>query len=390
MLRFLTSGESHGRALTATVDGLPAGLRLEAAAIDRELARRQKGYGRGKRMQIENDRVTILSGVRHGETLGSPVTVQIDNLDWENWQEAMAVEPVGDDTNRRRVTRPRPGHADLAGALKYGTHDARNVLERASARETAARVAVGAIAGILLQEFGIRVLSHVVAIGPHRYPPGTSVEWKRIEALPDDSPLRCVDTELERKMMAAIDAAHEAGDTIGGSFEVVAKGVPPGLGSYTQWDRRLDALLARALVSIPSVKGVEIGDAVEGSTRHGSEYHDEIFYRSESKAFHRDTNRAGGIEGGISNGEEVRARAWVKPLSTLRKKPHRSVDLETKEAFKAAVERTDTNALLAAGVIGEAVTAITLVDRFLTKFGGDSMAEIGRNFEGFRKQLRKF
>ncbi|MBI4161749.1 MAG: chorismate synthase [Acidobacteria bacterium] len=390
MLRFLTSGESHGRALTATVEGIPAGLPLEAAAIDRELSRRQRGYGRGARMRIERDRAEILSGVRHGLTLGSPITVQIENRDWKNWREAMAVEEPPAGAKRRAVTRPRPGHADLAGALKFGTHDARNVLERASARETAARVAVGAIVKVLLAEFGVEVLSHVVAVGPHGHPEGTVIAWRRIAALPEESLLRCCDPDLERRMVQAIDAARRDGDTIGGSFEVVARGAPPGLGSYAQWDQRLDALLARAIVSIPSVKGVEIGEAVAGARRRGSEHHDEIFYRRRSRAFFRETNRAGGIEGGVSNGQEIRLRAYVKPLSTLRKNPKRSVDLETKEPFRAAVERSDTNALLAAGVIGEAVVAITLGERFLAKFGGDSMAEVRRNFAGFRRQLRSF
>lgn len=390
MFRFLTSGESHGKALTAILEGVPAGLELDRAGIDRELARRQKGYGRGKRMQIEKDSVQILSGVRHGLTLGGPITLQIENKDWKNWQESMSIEVPPPGVKRRVVTRPRPGHADLAGSLKFGTHDARNILERASARETAARVAVGAVAKCLLERFGTRILSHVVSIGPHGLPPGNSIPWEKIEALPDDSPLRCVDPELEKRMMAAIDEVHQAGDTIGGSFEVVAAGVTPGLGSHTQWDLRLDALLAQALVSIPSVKGVEIGEAALGARSRGSEYHDDIFYEAKKRSFYRKTNRAGGVEGGVSNGEEIRARAFVKPLSTLRKKPKQSVDLETKKPFMAAVERSDTNALLAAGVVGEAVTAIALVERFLAKFGGDSMEETRRNHQGYLRQLRSF
>ena len=389
MFRFLTSGESHGKVLTATLEGLPAGLELSSAEIDRELARRQLGYGRGKRMQIESDTAQILSGVRHGRTLGSPITLQIENRDWVNWKESMAAETPAAGAKLREVTRPRPGHADLPGALKFGTYDARNVLERASARETAARVAVGAVCKVFLAKFGTEILSHVVSVGSHTHPPGTEIPWKTIQAIPDDSPLRCTDRELERRMMQLIDEVHDVGDTIGGSFEVVARKTPTGLGSYTQWDLRLDALLARALVSIPSVKGVEIGDAVSGSTRKGSEYQDEIFYHKARQSFFRRTNRAGGIEGGVSNGEEIRVRAFVKPLSTLRR-PKQSVDLKTKKPFAAAVERSDTNALLAAGVIGETVVAIVLAERALAKFGGDSLEETLRNFRGYQRQLKAY
>ena len=389
MLRFLTAGESHGPSLVAVLEGIPAGLVLGREDIDHELTRRQHGYGRGGRMKIESDRVDLLAGVRHGRTLGSPIAMRIANRDWPNWSTAMAIEPVAaPDEDRRAVTRPRPGHADLAGALKLGVHDARDVLERASARETTARVAVGAVCRRLLREFGIVVRSHTVAVADAAHPPGHEAAWEEIEAA-EGSPLRCADLALEQRMIALIDLAREAGDSIGGAFQVVARGVPPGLGSHAQWDLRLNARLAAALCSIQSIKAVAIGDGVEAATAAGSGFHDPIHYDAIGRRFFRSSNHAGGIEGGISNGEEIRLRAYVKPLSTL-PKPLHSVDLISKEGFQAQVERTDVSAIAAAGVVGEAMTAIVLAEACLAKFGGDSMQETLRNHQGFLQQLRDY
>ncbi len=389
MLRFLTAGESHGPALVAILDGVPAGLPLGAEAIDRQLRRRQGGYGRGGRMKIEQDQSRILAGVRFGRTLGSPIALLIENRDWVNWQIAMAIEGSAPRAGEaRRVTRPRPGHADLAGALKFGTHDAREVLERASARETAARVAVGAVCRSLLESFGIEIASHTTSLGPVGGPEGKEVPWHRILAS-ERSPLRCADRKLEQRMIREIDRARRAGDSSGGSFQVVVRRAPPGLGSHRQWDLRLSGVIARTLMSIPSVKGVEIGAGFVGARARGSEVHDEIFYSRSRRAFHRRTNRAGGIEGGMTNGEEIRVKAFVKPLSTL-PRSLRSVDLVTKRPFRAAVERTDTTAIAAAGVIGEAVMAICLAEAFLDKFGGDSLPEIRRNYRGYVRQLEQF
>ena len=389
-LRFLTAGESHGPGLLAILEGMPAGLALLAEDIDRDLARRQHGYGRGGRMKIEQDRAEIVSGVRHGRTLGSPIGLRIANRDWENWRIAMAVEPVdAAEASRKSVTRPRPGHADLPGALKYDTHDARNVLERASARETTARVALGAICRRLLGEFGIEVRSHTVALGPAAPAAGAPERtWEEIGAA-EGSPLRCADPELEPRMIAAIDAAKAAGDSIGGAFEVVARGVPPGLGSMRQWDERLSAILLMAIGSIPSIKGVVIGAGEGAPAAQGSGFHDPIGYDATTRRFTRPSNHAGGIEGGMSNGEEIRVRALVKPLSTLpRALP--SVDLVSKEAFVAQVERTDVTAIAAAGVVGEAMTAYVLARAFLEKFGGDSVPEIARNHAAYLEALRQF
>jgi chorismate synthase len=389
-LWFLTAGESHGPGLLAILEGVPAGLALLAGDIDRDLGRRQQGYGRGGRMKIEQDRAEIVSGVRHGKTMGSPIGLRIANKDWENWRVAMAVEPVdAADALRKSVTRPRPGHADLAGALKYGTHDAREVLERASARETTARVAVGAICRRLLGEFGIEVRSHTVALGPAAASPAAPERtWEEIGAA-EGSPLRCADPDLEKKMMQAVDAAKGAGDSIGGAFEVVAKGVPPGLGSMRQWDERLSSILLAAIGSIPSIKGVVIGAGEGAPAAHGSGFHDPIAYDAAEHRFTRSSNHAGGLEGGMSNGEEIRVRALVKPLSTLpRALP--SVDLVTKETFEAQVERTDVTAIAAAGVVGEAMTAFVLARAFLEKFGGDSIPETARNHAAFLEALRRF
>ncbi|MFQ5877057.1 MAG: chorismate synthase [Acidobacteriota bacterium] len=389
MLRFLTAGESHGQALIAVLDGIPAGLPLSRSDIDRELKRRQHGYGRGGRMKVERDRAEILSGVRHGRTLGSPISLMVANRDWANWRKALAVDDLDlSEAERKRVTRPRPGHADLAGTLKYDAADARDILERASARETAARVAVGAICKTLLARFDIAIASHTTSLGDVGYAPGAERGWEEIRAA-EGSPLRCADPELERRMIARIDEAKGRGDSVGGAFQVVARGVPPGLGSHRHWDLRLSSRLAAALCSIQSVKAMAIGDGVEAAAAAGSKFHDEIFYDQAARRFYRKTNHAGGIEGGISNGEEIRLRVYVKPLSTLPTALH-SVDLETKQQFQAQVERTDVSAIAAAGVVGEAMAAIVLAEAFLEKFGGDSLKETSRNYRGYLEQLRRY
>ncbi|HYN84808.1 MAG TPA: chorismate synthase [Pyrinomonadaceae bacterium] len=389
MFRFTTAGESHGRALVAVVEGVPAGLRVEADGINRELARRQHGYGRGGRMKIESDRAEILSGVRHGLTLGSPVALLIENKDWPNWEEVMdAAGRDVPDERARRVTRPRPGHADLAGGLKFGARDLRDVLERASARETAARVACGAVARQMLAVFGVEIRSHVAQLGGVPAEP-LRLGWDEINSIPDDAPLRCGDREVEARMVALVDEARRAGDTLGGVFEVVARGLVAGLGSHTSWDAKLDGRLARAIMSIPAVKAVAIGDGVEAASLPGSRVHDEIAYEREGRRFTRPTNRAGGLEGGITNGEELRARGFLKPISTLRR-ALRSVDVETKEESAAAFERSDVTAVPAAGVIGEAMTALVLASAMREKFGGDSVAEMRRNFDAYREALRDY
>jgi len=389
VLRFQTAGESHGEGLTAILDGMPAGLPIDAAAIDRDLTRRQGGYGRGGRMKIESDQVRILGGVRHGRTLGGPIALHIANRDAPNWKKVMAVGPVpAGDEAAKALTRPRPGHADLAGALKYDTHDARDILERASARETAARVAAGAVAKRLLGTFGIEVLSHTVQVGGAARPAGAATAWEAIAAA-EGTALRVAEPDLERRMIEEIDRARAAGDSVGGAFEVVARGVPPGLGSHRQWDLRLSARLTAAVASIPSVRAVALGDGEEAPAARGSAYHDPILYDAGARRFHRPTNRAGGVEGGMSNGEPIRLLARVKPLSTL-PRPLPSADLVTKEAFEAQVERTDTIAIAAAGVVGEAMTALVLADAFLEKFGGDSLGEIARHHAGYLEQLRRF
>ena len=389
MLRFLTAGESHGPALVGILDGIPAGLPLLASDIDPELKRRQHGYGRGGRMKIEQDRVEILSGVRHGRTIGSPIALRISNRDWANWQKAMAIEPIEiADPERKRVTRPRPGHADLAGALKHDTDDARDVLERASARETTTRVAIGAVCKRFLREFDVLVASHTIALGSAGLPPGEEVAWDSILAA-EGSALRCADRGIEQKMIEEIDRAMQARDSVGGSFQVVARGVPPGLGSHRHWDLRLNARLAAALCSIQSIKAIAVGDGVEAAGKLGSEFHDEIHYDRKGRRFYRTSNHAGGIEGGLSNGEEIRVRVYVKPLSTLPKALH-SVDLKSKEEFEAQVERTDVSAIAAAGVVGEAMMAFVLSEAFLEKFGGDSLKEITRNHRGYLEQLRDY
>jgi chorismate synthase len=390
MLRFVTAGESHGQALVAWISGLPAGLAVDLEFVNADLHRRQLGYGRGGRQRIEKDQVDFLAGVRHGKTIGAPLALRIENRDWPNWEKAMPVEDAeGAEGAQRPLTAPRPGHADLAGALKFNFHDARYVLERASARETAARTAAGAIAKLLLREFGIQILSHTVAVGHARLE--RAATWMEIQAVCAnlESPLRCVDAATEAKMKAEVDHALRAGDSTGGIFEVVAHDMVPGLGSHAQWDEKLDGRLAQAVMSIQAVKAVEIGNGVAGATSYGSEVQDEIRYDAGRKRFARSSNRAGGIEGGITNGEDVVVRGYLKPISTLRR-PMLSADLRTKEAVKAAYERSDVCVVPAGGVAGEAMVAAVLAGAFLEKFGGDSIEETRRNFEGYQRQLDAF
>ena len=380
--RFLTAGESHGQALVTVVEGVPAGLPLTAEMIDRDLARRQHGYGRGGRMAIEHDRAQIVAGVRHGLTLGSPVALLVPNRDWPNWQERM--DPAPGETGEP-VTRVRPGHADLAGALKYGHRDVRNVLERASARETATRVAAGAVARALLGAVGVGVRSYTTAIGACRTEarPQSEAGWAMVE----QSPLRCADAEAEARMIAAIDAARTEGDTLGGVFTVEATGVPLGLGSHTHWDRRLDGQLAQAMMSIPSVKGVEVGAGFGAAAEPGSRVHDVFAGTPADGRWPRATNNAGGIEGGISNGEPILVRAACKPIPTLAH-PLPSLDLLTGQAVQAHYERSDVCVVPAAGVVGEAMVCLVLADALLGKCGGDSLAEVQRNLKGFLASLR--
>jgi chorismate synthase len=390
MLRYETAGESHGECLVATLTGLPAGIPISIDDLNRELWRRQQGYGRGGRMKIESDCAEVVAGVRHSHTIGSPVAIVIRNKDWANWTEALPVEDAGDAGDKQKpVTRPRPGHADLAGALKYNFKDARYILERASARETTARVAVGAVAKAFLREFEIEVLSHVIAVGSVRL--GREARWEELVALSrkEEVLLGAVDAEIERKMKDVVDQAYRTGDTVGGVFEVVARGVPPGLGSHIAWDTRLDGRIAQAMVSIQAVKGVEIGHAEEGAASFGSAVQDTIHYDRERRRFTRGANRAGGIEGGITNGEDVVVRGFLKPISTLRR-PLESVDLVTREPMLAAYERSDVCVVPAAGVIGEAMLAFVLAQAFLEKFGGDSLPETKRNFEGYLEQLKSY
>jgi chorismate synthase len=393
MLRFLTAGESHGRALVVILEGLPAGLTVDVDAINRDLRRRQGGYGRGRRMAIESDRADIVAGVRAGETLGGPVAMLIENRDWPNWQYTMraTAEPPEDAGGARRgpVTRPRPGHADLAGGAKYERDDLRDILERASARETAARVAAGALARQLLGRAGVRLTSHVFTIGSISLPDRAQIDFARAAALPDESPLRVADSALEAQMIAEIDRARDAGDTLGGAFEVIATGIPLGLGSHVQWDRKLDGRLAQALMSIPAIKAIGIGLGPEAATRPGSRVHDEIVPGGDARVTHlaRPTNNAGGLEGGVTNGEDLRVSAYMKPISTLMK-PLRSVDLTTMTESPAAIERSDVCAVPAAAVVGEAMTAFVLADALLERFGGDSIAAIERAMTAADAALR--
>lgn len=384
MLRFLTAGESHGRALVVVVEGLPAGLPITVEAIAAELARRRLGFGRGPRMRFEQDELTILAGVRHGFTLGSPVAIEIGNSEWERkWTDEMSPAPG---RTRQPLTRPRPGHADLAGMQKYDFVDARNVLERASARETAARVAAGALAKALLSHLGVEIVSHVIELGP--------VAASGLRPAPSDlpqvdrSPVRCFDPEAEVAMVAAIEAAQRDGDSLGGVVEVLAYGVPVGLGSHVHWDRKLDGLLAQALLSIQAVKGVEIGEGFDVARRRGSEAHDAITWDEESGAYRRETARAGGIEGGMSTGELIVARVAMKPLATLNRPTLKTVDTATKEETVSFKERTDVTAVPAMGVVAETMTALVLANEVTRKFGGDSLGELERNVAGYLEQVR--
>lgn len=384
MLRYLTAGESHGELLMGIIEGMPAGLLIRVTDLDRDLARRQAGYGRGGRMKIEKDSVKIYTGVRWGRTLGSPVGIMVRNKDWDNWRDKMSPDPMFLNS-AAPVTRPRPGHADLAGALKYGCTDIRNILERSSARETAMRVAVGGVAKRLLEEFGIEVVSHVLSIdGVFAKVPKASVQEIRKKA--DASELRCADHEAEKRMMRKIDGARVAGDSLGGVFEVVVSGVPAGLGSHVHWDRKLDSKLAAALMSIQAIKGVEVGTGFGSANRPGSMVHDEIYW-SKKDGFYRKTNMAGGIEGGMSNGEVITLRAAMKPIPTLMK-PLRSVDLASKKPFKASVERSDVCAVPAAGVVAEAAVAFEIACAMIEKFGGDHIDEMKRNYCQYVKHLK--
>ena len=381
MLRFLTAGESHGRGLVVVVDGVPAGLPLDLTRLTALLRRRQGGYGRGRRMAIESDRADVMSGVRRGVTTGAPITLVVENRDWVNWQRTMHVEPEAPEgatgANRAPVVRPRPGHADLAGALKYDLDDVRDVLERASARETAARVAAGGVALQLLEAAGLRVTSHVTAIGELGLPGDRVVSFDEAAALAVDAPLRCVDASLETAMIARIDQAKADGDTLGGTFEVIVTGVPVGLGSYVQWDRKLDGRLAQAVMSIPAIKGVGIGLGDAAARRPGSVVHDEIL-PPDARGPVRPTNRAGGLEGGVTNGEDLRVVGHMKPIATLMQ-PLRSIDLTTLDPAPAAIERSDVCAVPAAAVVGEAMVALVLADALLDRFGGDSMTQLTRH-----------
>ena len=404
MLSFKTAGESHGKGLVAIIDGLPAGIEVDIEHINDKLARRQGGYGRGGRMKIEKDRVEIFSGVRAGKTMGSPVALLIHNRDWVNWQEVMAVEgmvaedEVGDnklniikderlEKVEKKVTRPRPGHADLAAALKYNADDIRNILERASARETAARVVVGGLTDCLLRYFDIDIVSHVIQLGSISAPLEGKVSFAELKERVYASPLHCYDREKEEEMMKYIDEIRRAGDTLGGIVEIRTTPLPVGLGSHTQWDRRLDGRIAQALMSIPAVKGVEIGPAFENSTLPGSKVHDEIFYTKE-RGYYRKTNRAGGLEGGTSNGQPLIVRIAMKPIPTLYR-PLQSVDMKTKEPFEASIERSDVTAVPAAGVVAEAMLSFVLAQALLEKFGGDSIDEMLGNYKAYLDRIRK-
>jgi chorismate synthase len=390
MLRFYTAGESHGQALLTFLSGLPAGLPVDVGFINHELHRRQLGYGRGGRQKIEKDAAELFAGVRLGQTIGAPIALRIENRDWQNWEKIL---PVGasdaPETQSRKLTAPRPGHADLAGSQKFNFHDARFVLERASARETAARVAAGAFAKLLLKEFGTEIASHVTQVGHVRVE--RAAKWEEIRAVCGDldSPLRCVDAGVQEKMKAEVDAALKAGDTVGGVFEIVAHNVPVGLGSHAQWDEKLDGRLAQALMSVQAVKGVEIGAGILAAGSYGSEVQDEISHDKAARRFRRSSNRAGGLEGGITNGEDVVIRGFLKPISTLRKAMG-TADMVTKEPVRAAYERSDWCVVPAGGVAGEAMVALVLADAFLQKFGGDSLAEMRRNFESYGRQIDEF
>jgi len=390
MLRFYTAGESHGQALLAFISGLPASLPIDLDFINHELHRRQLGYGRGGRQKIEKDRAEIFAGVRHGKTIGAPVALRIENRDWANWEKALPVEDSPDLANHdKKLVAPRPGHADLAGSQKFNFHDARYILERASARETAARVAATAFAKLLLRQFGTEIASHTVQVGHVKL--DRKAVWDEILKVSADldSPLRCVDSPVQDKMKAEVDAALKAGDTVGGVFEIIARNVPVGLGSHAQWDEKLDGRLAQAVMSIQAVKAVEIGAGVAAAGSYGSEVQDEISYDKSARRFRRSSNRAGGLEGGITNGEDVIVRGYLKPISTLRRALG-TADMVTKEPVQAAYERSDWCVVPAAGVAGEGMVALVLADAFLQKFGGDSLAEMRRNFDAYARQIDEF
>jgi chorismate synthase len=392
MIRFSTAGESHGEALIALISGLPAGIPVDLEFVNRELWRRQQGYGRGGRMKIETDRVHVLSGVRHGKTIGSPIAIEIINRDWKNWEEKLPVQ-AGDPTKHQAVASPRPGHADLAGALKYNFPDARYVLERASARESTARVAAGGFAKQLLQQLGIEIASHVIRVG--RVELGRAATWDEIAevAKGDEILLSCVDSDVEARMKEEVEVAARTGDTVGGVFEVVVHNVPAGLGTYANWDERLDGLLAQTVMSLQAVKAVEIGRGVVAAASFGSTVHDAIHYAKTDTGkptrFTREQNNAGGIEGGVSNGEDLVVRGYLKPISTLRK-PLESVRFDTRESTSASYERSDICVVPAAGVAAESMVALTIASLAQEKFGGDSLLEMKRNFEGYIEQIRSY
>jgi chorismate synthase len=390
MLRFYTAGESHGQALLAFISGLPAALPVDVDFINHELHRRQLGYGRGGRQKIEKDRADIFAGVRHGQTIGAPVALRIENRDWANWEKALPVEDSPDLAGKdKKLVAPRPGHADLAGSQKFNFHDARYILERASARETASRVAAAAFAKLLLRQFGTEIVSHTTQVGHVKL--DRQAGWDEVLAVNADldSPLRCIDSAVQDKMKTEVDAALKAGDTVGGIFEVIAHNIPVGLGSHAQWDEKLDGRLAQAVMSIQAVKGVEIGAGVTAAGSYGSEVQDEISYDKSARRFRRSSNRAGGLEGGITNGEDVIVRGYLKPISTLRRALG-TADMVTKEPVQAAYERSDWCVVPAAGVIGEAMVALVLADAFLQKFGGDSLVEVKRNFDNYARQIDEF
>jgi len=385
---FLSAGESHGPQLTVIVTGMPAGVRLDRARISRDMARRQHGYGRGGRMKIEHDEAVITGGVRGGETIGAPISIAIGNADFKNWEAAMGVWDVdAAEAEKRRVHAPRPGHVDLIGGMKYDRRDLRDILERASARETASRVAAGAIAKELLRNFGIELRSGVVSLGSAG-DPNHGASWTELMAVDDDSPFRAVDRTAEAAMIAEVDKAREEGETLGGTIVIVAHGVPVGLGSYVQWNEKLDGRIAQAILSIHAVKAVSIGDGVAAARRPGSEVHDAIYY-DEERRYHRQSNRAGGLEGGVTNGEDVVVRAYMKPISTLRRGLP-SVDTETHEPHRSQWERSDVTAVPACGVVCEAMLAITLADAMRQKFGGDSLGEMRANFEAYAERVARY
>lgn len=406
-LRFMTAGESHGPMLVGILQGLPAGLPIDLAAIDEDLVRRMGGYGRGKRMKIERDCARFVAGVRHGHTIGSPIAFLIENRDWTNWQHVMGVEPLeatdpmaggttaesgdlpGRAADSRRVTRPRPGHADLAGGLKFDRADLRDILERASARETAARVAAGALCRMFLAELGVGITSHVTRIGGAGLEAGTTLPVQTVMERAEASPVRCADAQAEAAMIDAIDAAGNSLDTLGGTFEVIAFNLPPGLGSHAQWDLKLDGRIAQAMMSIPAQKAVEIGDGIWAAGHPGSVVHDPIHYDREQGGFYRPSNRAGGLEGGITFGGDLRVRVFMKPLSTLRQ-PLPSVDIVDGEPAEAVVQRSDVCAVPAAAIVGEAMVALIIADACIEKFGGDSIGETKRNHASYLRQVGDF